>query len=444
MEASAAKTLSRDEIIFDWNEIAPRPKPQHAFDLNDETLRDGVQSPSVVDPGVEDKLELLSLMSELGIRAVDIGLPGAGKRAFDDVVRQAKYISDQKLSLEPNCAARTVLADIRPVVEAAQKSGQKIVVYTFIGSSPIRQWAENWDLEFIRKTSEEAISFAVREGLECAYVTEDTTRSSPQNLDVLFRNAIDQGASRLVLCDTVGHATPEGAKALVEWTKGLIQASGAKVAIDWHGHNDRGMAVQNAIAALEAGAQRLHACGLGVGERVGNTSMDQLLLNLKLMGWIDYDLHKLVEYVQKVSRSTKVSVPVNYPLSGYDAFRTATGVHAAAIIKAKNKGDDWLADRIYSGVPAGEFGREQLIEIGHMSGMSNVRFWLAQRKLPATDELCQRILAKAKSVAWTLSEAEVMAIVRPVKSAKAVKSKKAKAVTKRKGATGRAKRRARR
>ena len=418
-----AKALSRDEIIFDWNEIAPRPKPAHAFDLNDETLRDGVQSPSVVDPKVEDKLELLSLMSELGIRAVDIGLPGAGKRAFDDVVKQAKYIADQKLSLEPNCAARTVLADIKPVVEAAQRSGQKIVVYTFIGSSPIRQWAEGWDLEFIRKTSEEAISFAVSEGLECAYVTEDTTRSSPQNLDVLFRSAIDQGASRLVLCDTVGHATPEGAKGLVEWTKGLISATGAKVAIDWHGHNDRGLAVQNALAALEAGAQRLHACGLGVGERVGNTSMDLLLLNLKLLGWIDYDLHHLVDYVRKVSKATKVAVPVNYPLSGHDAFRTATGVHAAAIIKAKNKGDDWLADRVYSGVPAGEFGREQLIEIGHMSGMSNVRYWLAQRKLPASDEVCQRILAKAKSVSWTLTEDEVMAIVSPPAPKKAVKAK---------------------
>lgn len=406
---------ARDQIIHDWNLDRPRPKPAHAFDLNDETLRDGVQSPSVVDPGIEQKLELLGLMSELGIRAVDIGLPGAGKRAFDDVVAQAKFIQKQKLKLLPNCAARTVLADIKPVAEAQQVSGQKLQVYTFIGSSPIRQWAENWDLEFIRKTSAEAISFAVKEGLECAYVTEDTTRSRPENLEVLFKSAIHEGATRLVLCDTVGHATPDGSKALVEWTKGVIAKTGAKVAIDWHGHNDRGLAVPNAIAALEAGAERLHACGLGVGERVGNTSMDLLLLNLKLLGWVDQPLTRLVDYVQLVSKSTKVAIPVNYPLSGADAFRTATGVHAAAIIKAKQKGDDWLADRIYSGVPAGEFGLEQRIEIGHMSGMSNVRFWLAQRKLPATDELCQRILARAKSTGWTLSEAEILKLVKPTK-----------------------------
>ncbi len=422
----------RDGIIFDWNEIDARRKPRQPFDLNDETLRDGVQSPSVVDPSIEDKFELLTLMDSIGVRSVNIGLPGAGKRAFDDVVAQAKYIGKHKLRLAPNCAARTIAADIAPVAEAAQRSGQKIVVYTFIGSSPIRQWAESWSLDFIQKTSADAIDFAVKEGLEVAYVTEDTTRSSPQNLDILFRSAIDHGAKRLVLCDTVGHATPVGARALVEWTRGLIAASGADIAIDWHGHNDRGLAVVNAIAALDAGANRLHACGLGVGERVGNTSMDLLLLNLKLLGWIQHDLSDLVRYVEKVSSSTKVAIPVNYPLSGADAFRTATGVHAAAIIKAKDKGDEWLADRVYSGVPAGDFGLKQVIEIGHMSGMSNVRFWLAQRNITATDELCQTVLRAAKSTGWTLTEREILKLIkRPAAVKKQTKHKAVKKTVKR-------------
>lgn len=408
-----------DDIIYDWNELQPTPRPTQPFDVNDETLRDGVQSPSVVDPPIEDKLELLTLMSKLGIRAVNIGLPGAGKRAFDDVVTQAKFIAKKKLNLLPNCAARTVLADIKPVVEAAQASGQKIILYTFIGSSPIRQWAENWTIDFIEKTSAEAISFAVKEGLEVAYVTEDTTRSMPAALEVLFKSAIDHGASRLVLCDTVGHATPPGVKSLVGWTRAQLSKWGTEnVCLDWHGHNDRGLAIPNALAALEAGVHRLHACGLGVGERVGNTSMDQLLLNLKLMGWIDYDLSSLVAYVNKVSQATQVAIPVNYPLSGADAFRTATGVHAAAIIKAKSRGNDWLADRVYSGVPAGEFGREQVIEVGHMSGMSNVRYWLAQRGFAATDALCARILQRAKSSAWTLGEKEILSLVKPNKGKK--------------------------
>ena len=398
-------------IIHDWNLIRPPAKPSQPFDLNDETLRDGLQSPSVSDPKLEDKLELLELMQGVGVRAADIGLPGAGKRAFQDVVAQARHIQRKRLKVEPNCAARTVIADIKPVAAAVQASGQKIVLYTFIGSSPIRQWVETWDLDFILRSSSEAIDFAVKEGLEVAYVTEDTTRSAPHNLDRLFRNAIERGASRLVLCDTAGHATPSGTRELVQWTQALISGTGTAVKIDWHGHNDRGLAVVNALAALEAGVNRAHACGLGIGERVGNTSMDLLLLNLKLMGWIDYDLSKLVRYVQKVSECCKFPIPRNYPLSGVDAFRTATGVHASAIIKAKKLGDDWLADRVYSGVPAAEFGKEQQIEIGPMSGMSNVRFWLELRGIPIKEELCQDLLRCAKGSSATLTEEEILAVV---------------------------------
>ena len=274
-------------------------------------------------------------------------------------------------------------------------------------------------MEFIRRSSEEAIAFATKEGLDVAYVTEDTTRSSPKVVATLFKTAMDAGAKRLVLCDTVGHATPHGTRALVSWARKLAHKHNPRVKLDWHGHNDRGLAVPNAIAALEAGAHRLHGCALGVGERVGNTSIDQLLLNLKLMGWIENDLSRLVEYVHLVSHATRVAIPVNYPLSGADAFRTATGVHAAAIIKAQKKGDDWLADRIYSGVPAGTFGREQAIEVGHMSGMSNVRYWLEKRHLPVNDELCQRILEKAKSTSSVLTEPQLMELVRGKKPARA-------------------------
>ncbi len=402
---------AREEIVYDWNQVQSAPKPAQPFDFDDESLRDGVQSPSVTDPPLAAKIELLELMESIGVRSVDIGLPGAGKRAFEDVVALAQHIQKRKLKMEPNCAARTVLSDIKPVAEAVQKSGQKIVLYTFIGSSPIRQYAETWDLDFILKASTEAIDFGIKEGLQVAYVTEDTTRASPPNLERLFRNAIDHGASRLVLCDTVGHATPEGTAALIGWTRSLIAKTGAEVKVDWHGHNDRGLAVGNAIAALQAGVHRVHACGLGIGERVGNTSMDLLLLNLKLMGWIDYDLGQLVAYVRKISEACKFPIPRNYPLSGADAFRTATGVHAAAIVKAKARGDDWLADRVYSGVPAGEFGRQQEIEIGHMSGMSNVKYWLESRGIAFTDEMCKEILTLAKSCPTTLSEEEILAVV---------------------------------
>ncbi len=401
------------DVIFDWNTVRTAPKPVHSFDLFDETLRDGLQSPSVHDPSLEDKLQILELMHSLGIRSADIGLPGAGKRAFDDVVAMCRHIQKRKLNIEIGCAGRTHVNDIQAMADAQQKSGAKIVAYAFIGSSPIRQWAEDWDIDFIEKTSVEAIRFAVKEGLEVAYVTEDTIRSSPENLYRLFRAAVDHGASRLVLCDTVGHATPDGVKALILWTQSLIAGMGmvGEVKIDWHGHNDRGLALVNSLYAIEAGADRIHGCGLGVGERVGNTSMDQLLLNLKLLGWFDHDLSKLVPYVNKVSEACRIPIPRNYPLSGDDAFRTATGVHAAAIIKSIKRGDEWLMDRVYSGVPASEFGKEQVIEVGHMSGMSNVRFWCEKRGVPVSDELCKAILARAKSCAWTLTDDEIWAVI---------------------------------
>lgn len=412
--------VSRDALIFDWNLHDSRgPFTTRPFELNDESLRDGVQSPSVVDPNIDEKIELLELMAELGITRVDIGLPGAGRRAQQDVLALARHIARKKLPLKPNCAARTHEADIAPVADLQQAAGIPISVYTFIGSSPIRQYAEDWDIDRLLETSAKAISFSVKQGLENAFVTEDTVRSHPATLDRLFRNAIDHGTSALVLCDTVGHSTPEGVERLITWTRNLVLGTGAKVRIEWHGHNDRGLALINSLAAIRAGADVVHGCALGIGERVGNASMDQLLLNLKLLGVWEKDLNKLVQYVELASRATRVPIPRNYPLSGEDAFRTATGVHAAAIIKAKNLGDMWLVDRVYSGVPASEFGKDQTIEIGHMSGMSNVKFWLASRNLPVEDDVCERILKHAKQSNRTLEEEEVMALVsgKPARSA---------------------------
>ncbi|MDQ3262994.1 MAG: LeuA family protein [Myxococcota bacterium] len=401
-------------MTFDWNLRDAPPRPPQPFQLFDETLRDGLQSPSVTDPPLESKLQLLELMVENGIHSADLGMPGAHRRIFHEVVAMCRHIQRHKLRLDPGCAARTVVADIAPVVEAVQQSGQPLVVYTFIGSSPIRQFAEGWDREFLLRTSLQAIDFAVKEGLEVAFVTEDTVRTPPHLLEQLYRAAVEHGARRLVVCDTVGHATPSGASSLVRWTRQLLKQLGVadRVQVEWHGHNDRGLAVVNALAALEGGAQRLHGCALGIGERVGNTSLDLLLLNLKLVGWVDHDLSGLVRYAQFVSQAVKFPIPSNYPLSGADAFRTATGVHAAAIIKAQRRGDAWLADRVYSGVPATEFGKSQEIEIGHMSGMSNVRYWLEQRGIPPEEDLCHAVLDRAKHCAWTLTDSEILEVVR--------------------------------
>lgn len=397
----------------DWNAVEKHGPIIHSrFRLHDETLRDGIQCPSVVDPSIEDKIRIVHLLDALGVDSANIGLPGAGPRAVDDVTRLLCEIRDAGLKIRPACAARTHVNDVRPIVEIAEKVGVPVEVMTFIGSSPIRLYAEGWDLDLMLRRSAEAIDLAVAAGLPVTYVTEDTTRSRPETLSRLFRNAIEHGATRLCLCDTVGHATPDGTRNLIRFTHNLIQGMGVEVGIDWHGHNDRGLAVTNALYSLEYGADRVHGTLLGIGERVGNAALDQILVNLKLLGELPgRDLSKLLEACNLVSRATHVPIPPSYPLAGADAFRTATGVHAAAIIKAEKKGDTFLADRIYSGVPAGQFGREQEIEIGPMSGESNVIYWLGKRGIVAEPQLVKRILGAAKSGDRILSEREVRRLV---------------------------------
>jgi len=413
-----ARAHTTHDLVYDWNEIARRGRrviPEGCTFL-DETLRDGLQNPSVTDPPIEAKLELLHLMAKLGIHVADVGLPGSSKRAFDDVLRMCREVTDNKLPIQVSCAGRTVPSDITPMVEISQRAGMPVLVYTFIGSSPIRALAEEWSVEHIAKKSAEAIDVGVKAGLEVTYVTEDTTRSRPEVLQTLFKNAIDHGASRLCLCDTVGHATPDGVRNLIYFAQSVIAGMGAKVGIDWHGHNDRGLALTNALYALEHGADRVHGTALGIGERVGNSQMELILLNLKLLGQLEHqDLTHLVEYCEVAARAVKWDIPINYPLVGRDAFRTATGVHAAAIIKAQAKGDAWLADRVYSGVPAGMFGRSQEINIGFMSGASNVNHWLRNHQIEPSKELVEAILAKAKTTTKNLEDREIEAVVAEVR-----------------------------
>jgi 2-isopropylmalate synthase len=399
-----------ESLIYDWNKIGAPARPPRVM-LDDETLRDGLQSPSVRTPTIGQKIKILHLIDQLGIDTADIGLPGAGPHVVRDVERLAREIVDARLRVRANCAARTTISDIRPIAEITQRTGLPIEVGTFIGSSPIRQYTEGWTLDFLLKSTEEAISFAVAEGLDVMYVTEDTTRADPETLRKLYECAIRSGAKRICLADTVGHATPWGASAVVRFAGQVIKDSGAEVGIDWHGHRDRDLAIINSIAAIEAGASRIHGAALGIGERVGNTPMDLLLVNLVVMRFIDRDLSQLMEYCETVSDACGVPIPDNYPVIGRDAFRTATGVHAAAVIKAWKTGDRDLMDAVYCAIPASLVGRKQEIEVGPMSGKSNVMFWLEQHGIPPSDPIVDRVFAKAKSSTTVLTEAEILAEV---------------------------------
>ncbi len=401
-----------DKLIFDWNvRGGPELPPGRKYMLDDESLRDGLQSPSVQDPSIDDKIEILHLMDQLGIDSVNLGLPGAGPRAVEDVERLAREIVDSKLKIRPNCAARTHENDIRPIAEISERVGLPIEAATFLGSSPIRQYTEGWTEDFLLKTTEKAVTLTRELGLPSMYVTEDTVRANPETVKKLYKTAIDCGAEAIVLCDTVGHATPKGAANLVRFViDEVVKPSGAKVRVDWHGHRDRDLAVANSLAAFAAGADQVHGCALALGERVGNTPMDLLLVNLRLAGVLDRDLSMLPEYCRKISEAMRVPIPNNYPVVGSDAFRTATGVHAAAVIKAFRKDDVTLANSVYSGVPSHLFGLEQVIEVGPMSGKSNILFWLEKRGIKPEEALVDKIFAAAKQCDKVMGDDEILAL----------------------------------
>ncbi|MGO9650303.1 MAG: LeuA family protein [Terriglobales bacterium] len=413
--------MKSSELIHDWNLVHPASlRPVGPVLLNDETLRDGLQSPSVRDPSIAEKIAILHLMEALGINSLDLGLPGAGPRAVESVEALAREIVRHKLKIKANCAARTHENDIRPIAEIVQRTGLNIEAATFLGSSPIRRYTENWTDDFLLQTTEKAVNYGVSLGLDVMYVTEDTTRCDPAMVKRLYSTAINCGARAIVICDTAGHATPMGTVALVRFVmEEVVKPSGEKIRVDWHGHCDRGLAIANSMAALIAGADCIHATAIGIGERVGNTQMDQMLVNLRLMGippWDNQDLTRLKDYCQAVSRATGVPIPANYPVVGEDAFRTATGVHAAAVIKAYKKNDIELANTVYSGVPSHFFGLEQVIDVGPMSGKSNILFWLERRGIPAAEDVVESIYKRAKASDHTLSEAEILECVEQAKA----------------------------
>tara|TARA_B100000900_G_scaffold382903_2_gene370423 strand:+ start:1938 stop:3191 length:1254 start_codon:yes stop_codon:yes gene_type:complete len=413
--------LDENDLIFDWNSIdydIKRNPSNHPHDVwfDDETLRDGLQSPSARNPSIKEKIELIDCMEKLGIQKVDLGLPGAGPFHVDHIDSMLTHMTERSYELRPGCAVRTVIDDIKPLVDLQAKHERQIQASAFLGTSPIRQYTEGWDMDKILSTAEKAVTFAVDNNIPVMFVTEDTTRSKPEEIKQVYTRAIELGAERICVCDTCGHVTPNGVRKLMAFIQNeVVPDAGVKrrdIEINWHGHQDRGLGVANNLAAVEAGADVIHGTALGVGERSGNAPLDQTLVNLSLMGVIKNDLTSLNDYMRKAHQYIEVALPRNYPVFGRDAFETGTGVHASAVVKAMKKGEHWLADRIYSGVPAQDYGLEQVIRIGHMSGRSNITWWLEKNNYQITDELVAHLFDIAKKQRRLMDDEEVHSAIR--------------------------------
>lgn len=411
-------------LIYDWNlhtKPSSSPSPFHSVTVLDSTLRDGLQSPSVLEPSLSVKRDILRQLDIVGVEHIDLGFPFSNPRNAAHVRSLVETIRDEHLSIKPGCIARTLPKDIDAVVSIAEDTGVEVEVLTYVGSSPVRLLVEKWDEGMLEERTRAAVKRVKDAGMPCLFATEDTVRSKPETIRRLFMAALEEDVDRLCLCDTVGHATSDGVQNLVRFTQGLINEhmktleqkgeQTKKIHIDWHGHSDRGLGLSNALAAVAAGVDRVHACVLGIGERIGNTSLDLLLVNLRLHGALHRDLHHLAKLVETVAKACGVNVQERYPVFGRDAFRTATGVHAAAVVKALESGEGELADMVYSGVPAQWFGREQEVEVGHMGGDSNIKFWLKSRGFRVNEELVKHIRQKCKEELRVLTNEEVYRLV---------------------------------
>ncbi|WP_437742766.1 2-isopropylmalate synthase [Sorangium sp. So ce1504] len=296
----------------------PFDRGARPVEVLDETLRDGIQGVSTVNPPRARKIELLHAMASVGVDVVNLGIPAAGPRQFDDACLLVREIVASRLPLGLTAAARTLAADVEEVARVAERAGAPIMVYAFIGSSPIRHFVEGWGPDFLARSVDEAGRAAAAAGLPFCLVAEDATRSPPDMLRTLFRAAVDAGAARLCLCDTTGHVTPPGVEALVAFARRELGALGATgIELDWHGHNDRGLGLAAALWAVASGVERVHATALGVGERTGNTCLELLVDNLGRLGARPpVPRERLAAYCAAASRALAWPVAPDHPIAG--------------------------------------------------------------------------------------------------------------------------------
>lgn len=403
------------DIWFNWNSVEvddAGSRSAYSGFFFDETLRDGLQAPGVRSLTLPEKYGVIDHMVRCGVRSADLGFPGSDAIAIHNCMEVARYIVANGYPLTQGYAGRTHPSDIHAICDIAQMVGAPVDAYIFIGISPIRQYVENWDIRLIQRNIRDSAAECLRENLNFVLVLEDAIRCTPEVLGQIYQVALDLGVQRVTLCDTVGTASPTGTASIIRWSHRYFDDHNHRVTFDWHGHNDRGLGLINSLTAFALGCERVHGTILGVGERAGNASLDQLIINSHLDGHGSYDLNALRDYCDYAASVLDIKIPRNYPAMGEDVFKTSAGVHASAILKAHEKGNMVVKDAIYSSVPASLLGREQEVLIDASSGESNVRYWLTVHGYRSDDEyVVKEVLAAAKAGCTPLTDEQIMCIV---------------------------------
>ena len=386
---------------YSWNE----ERRNAPLVLVEDDTRDALQSVAVARPTTDERRDLLERVSRLGVHLSFIGFPAVSAVEHAECQALVSYIAERRLAIRPVLMARAVAIDLDRIIDIQQASGCAIVADLYVSISSIRLRAEGWDLVRLLRDLVAVASRAANNGLDFRLAFEDSTRAVPNDLKSAVEAALDVGAPTIVLNDTVGSSHPSGAARHVAFVGDLVARAGADAAIAWHGHNDKGLALANALAAVDAGATIVSGTFLGVGERAGNIPLEQLILALAERGQFGSDLDELPLICALFAARMGWSIPPNQPLIGADVFSTGTGTHAAALLKARHLGREW-EDAIYSGVSAAALGREQSILIGPNSGRAAVRAVLDELSIEVNDDVVEQVLEHCKRAAKCLRTRE--------------------------------------
>ena len=401
--------MQLNKLVYDWNQSEGNPK---VVSLCDETLRDGLEGGVNRLPSLDEKLELLSLAHSSGIGDVMVGFPGQ-EIAYREALEICKGVSAKGLNTRLGLLGRMVEADIEAIDRIRQASGCSVVAHLFIPCSPIRRFVDQWDIDELERLTRLGVRLANQLGLPVNFSPEDTSRAEPKVVEHLCQVAVEEGATEITVCDTVGYLTPLGTSKLVQHLRHFLDTKVGKVRLDFHGHNDRGLALANSLAAVAAGADCIQGTVLGIGERAGNAPLDLVMINLQMQGlWNCDTLVNLKEYCLEVARLCNLSIPDKYPVFGKQSFSTQMGVHASAILKAKRHHNGELATCVYSGVDPNLVGLNYDVQVGPFSGRANVKFLMHQHNITLADEAIDHILEKARTENRILTKTEILTLAK--------------------------------
>ncbi len=382
-----------NQLLYSWN--PPAKSGLENVEIEDDTLRDGLQGAFVRKPTVDEKIELFTLSSAIGCQHAVVGFPASSPQEMADSRRIVQAIQERGLKQQPWMLSRALVSDLEPIIALQRESDIPIGAAFFMGTSPLRRVVEKWDWDQVLRNVETAVAYCVENGVPFSLSIEDASRTPPEELRQLIQIGAKANGFSISICDTVGESTPDGAAQLVRFTREEIAKENADTRVLWHGHNDRGMAVANSAAAAEAGARIIGGSFLGIGERTGNAALEQVILYLYQNGATQWRIDHLVNYCEKLSEYTNTPISNEMPLIGSQAFATCTGTHSAAVLKARAISVDY-EDYIFSAVPASKLGLPQNIMIGPTSGLANARHVLQRLELPSDDQAASALLEHAK------------------------------------------------